>query len=113
MTTLNPLPRLIRYPAAMTEDHVRDILSNLLDPDVGVNIVDLGLVESVTVEPGRIHVGLIMTTPACPQSSYIRDEALRLLAEPGVEVTVDILDSPFWEPSRMSASAKSIMGWPG
>jgi metal-sulfur cluster biosynthetic enzyme len=97
----------------MTEQDVRDILSHLLDPDVGVNIVDLGLVESVTVEPGRVHVGLIMTTPACPQSSYLRDEAIRMLGRPGVEVVVDILDAPFWEPSRMSASAKSIMGWPG
>jgi metal-sulfur cluster biosynthetic enzyme len=100
----------------ITESEVQDSLRQVIDPDIGVNIVDLGLVERISVSPEGIAVDLIMTTPACPQSAYIQDEserAIRSAAKGLTEVSVQVLDSPFWEPSRMSDSAKKIMGWPG
>lgn len=100
----------------ITESDIQDALRQVLDPDVGVNIVDLGLVHRVQVANDGIAVDLIMTTPACPQSAFIQDEAERVVrtaAKDAVTVTVQVLDSPFWEPSRMSESAKKIMGWPG
>lgn len=100
----------------ITEDEIREALRQVIDPDVGVNIVDLGLVESVRVAPEGIYVDLIMTTPACPQSAYLADQSERVAREAAKDqlpVSVEVLDSPFWEPSRMSASAKAIMGWPG
>jgi metal-sulfur cluster biosynthetic enzyme len=100
----------------ISEQDIRDALTQVIDPDVGVNIVDLGLVESVRVAPEGIYVDLIMTTPACPQSGYLADESERVVrdaAKGAVGVSVAVLDSPFWEPGRMSASAKAIMGWPG
>ena len=90
-------------------------LTGVLDPDVGINVVDLGLVEAVEVSPGRVRVGLIMTTPACPQSSYLCDEAARLLlgaAAAGTAVDVDILPEPLWSPDRLSPAARSQLGWP-
>ena len=100
----------------ITEDEVFQALREVIDPDVGVNIVDLGLVEKVRIAPEGIYVDLIMTTPACPQSAYLQDESQRVVraaAKGTADVSVAVLDSPFWEPGRMSASAKAIMGWPG
>ena len=100
----------------ITETDIRDALRQVIDPDIGVNIVDLGLVERVLATPEGVTVDLIMTTPACPQSAYISDEAERVIraaSHGDVAVSVQVLDSPFWEPGRMSASAKAIMGWPG
>lgn len=100
--------------AMMTEADILDVLKGVIDPDVGINIVDLGLVEGVTLTDGRVEVGLIMTTPACPQTGYLQDEAGRLLAEAGfTAVSVEILDEPLWEPGRLSDSAKTWLGWPG
>ena len=98
----------------IAEADVFDALRRVNDPDVGINIVDLGLVEKVESGPDGIRVDLIMTTPACPQSAYLQDESERAVRELGAaKVIVRVLDSPFWQPSRMSESAKKIMGWPG
>ncbi|MBI2240514.1 MAG: metal-sulfur cluster assembly factor [Magnetospirillum gryphiswaldense] len=84
-----------------------ETLKQIIDPDVGVNIVDLGLVESITEQDGRVHVALLMTTPACPQSGFMKDEVRRLI--PGA--SVEVLDHPLWHPTRMSADAKAQLGW--
>ncbi|CAA7622756.1 Predicted metal-sulfur cluster biosynthetic enzyme [Candidatus Terasakiella magnetica] len=100
----------------ISEQDITDALQQVIDPDVGINIVDLGLVESIRIAPEGVYVDLIMTTPACPQSAYIQDEterAIRAASKDTVAVSVAVLDSPFWEPSRMSDSAKATMGWPG
>ncbi|MGE5546961.1 MAG: metal-sulfur cluster assembly factor [Solirubrobacterales bacterium] len=97
----------------LTQPDVLDALRQVLDPDVGINIVDLGLVESVEVAEGAVRVGMIMTTPACPQSSYLQDEAMRAVAgmAPGLAVTVEVLPEPFWSPDRLSSMAREILGW--
>jgi len=100
----------------ITEDDIFEALRQVIDPDIGVNIVDLGLVERVAIAPEGIYVDLIMTTPACPQSGYIADEserAVRSACKDAHPVSVQVVDSPFWQPNRMSDSAKKIMGWPG
>lgn len=84
-----------------------EILRQIIDPDVGVNIVDLGLVERVVEQDGAVHVALLMTTPACPQAGFMKDEVRRLI--PGA--SVEVLDSPLWQPARMSAAAKAQLGW--
>lgn len=99
----------------MTEDEVTEALRTVLDPEVGVNIVDLGLVQMMDARPDRIYVGLIMTTPACPQAGSICQEAMDAVRRHGGDVAVDVelLQSPFWTPDRMSAAAKQQLGWPG
>lgn len=84
-----------------------ETLKRIIDPDVGVNIVDLGLVETIEDRDGRPHVALLMTTPACPQSGFMMDEVRRLI--PGA--TVEVLEHPLWDPSRLSAAAKAQLGW--
>lgn len=96
----------------ITESQALDALKGVIDPDVGINIVDLGMVERVTATPAGVTVALIMTTPACPQSGYLKDESARLLeAAGGAPVTVEVLDFPLWDPARLSDSAKLALGW--
>ncbi|RAU22236.1 metal-sulfur cluster biosynthetic protein [Paramagnetospirillum kuznetsovii] len=100
----------------LNDSEIQDALRQVIDPDIGVNIVDLGLVERIQIDEASIQVDMIMTTPACPQSAYLQDEVERVVraaAQGPIQVIVSVLDSPFWEPARMSDSAKKIMGWPG
>lgn len=96
------------------QDRVIAALKTVLDPDVGVNIVDLGLVQNLDIGDDHVVVDLIMTSPACPQGDYLVDQsiiALTSVLSPSVAVDVDIVDYPEWEPSRMSDAAKQQLGW--
>lgn len=99
----------------MNEAEVTEALKTVLDPEVGVNIVDLGLVQLIDVNDARVYVALIMTTPACPQGGTICQEAMDAIRRQGGDVVVDVelVDHPFWTPDRMSEEAKGQLGWPG
>ena len=98
-----------------TEDRVREALRTVDDPEVGINIVDLGLVYSIDVGAARIRVEMTMTTQACPMGDLITDNARRAvaaLAPEGVDVAIELVWEPFWTPDRMSEFAKQTFGWP-
>lgn len=97
------------------EEQVLEALREVIDPEVGVNIVDLGLVEMIDAQPDRVYVGLIMTTPACPQGGHLCEESRQAILRRVGDAAVDIelLQFPFWTPDRMSVAAKSQLGWPG
>lgn len=102
--------------AILTEDAVRDALRSVIDPEVGMNIVDLGLVYGVTVSSDTVHVDLTMTTPACPMGEMIFDDAeraLRTLAPPGVAIDLGLVWDPPWSPEKMSDHARQHFGWQG
>lgn len=92
---------------------VLEELREVIDPELGMNVVDLGLVYGVQVNEGRVHVHLTLTTPACPLGEQmVRDAQERIGALEGVsEVQVDLVWEPVWSPSRMSAFAKESLGW--
>lgn len=96
-----------------TEDSVREALEQVMDPEAGMNIVDLGLVYRVDVAPERIVVEMTMTTPACPMGDLITDNARRAVEgiAPAVPVEVVLVWDPPWNPSMMSESAKTHFGW--
>lgn len=83
-------------------------LGHVIDPEVGLNVVALGLIYDVRVEGRRVEVELTMTTPACPMSSFIVRQAggaLRLL--PGVDdVHVDLVWNPPWSPQMIDPEAR-------
>ncbi|MBX5468002.1 MAG: metal-sulfur cluster assembly factor [Firmicutes bacterium] len=99
--------------AAVTEEAVLEALRDVIDPELGYNIVDLGLVYGVTVEGSTVEVVMTMTTPGCPATEYIREGAVeRLSALDGVEaVNVEVVWSPPWDPSMMSDEAKAYFGF--
>ncbi len=97
----------------LTEDVVKEALKDVIDPELGYNIVDLGLIYGITRQDALIDVVMTMTTPGCPAANYIQEGAhQRLLAIDGVEdATVNVVWSPPWEPSMMSDDAKRYFGF--
>lgn len=92
---------------------VLEALRSVIDPELGLNVVDLGLVYAVDIDAGRVQLQLTMTTPACPLGEQIvADAEDRLLAVEGVsEARVDLVWEPPWGPERMSEAAKRALGW--
>lgn len=96
-----------------------EALHRVIDPEVGINIVDLGLIYGVDVADNAITVRMTMTTPACPMSEMIqanvRTEIQRAHpALPGIapiHVDVEIGWDPLWSSARMSPAARKMMGW--
>ena len=98
----------------MDESDVRQALASVEDPEAGMSVVDLGLVYGIAVSPGRVQVEMTMTSPACPASDYIVDEAaaaIRDVAPEGTEVDVRLVWEPPWTPERMSGDAQKRFGW--
>ena len=99
-----------------TEEKVRQALRSVDDPEVGMNIIDLGLVYRIDVAPELVRVELTMTSAACPMGDMITDNARRAVSAAMPEnVTVDVVLvwEPPWTPDRMSESARQTFGWPG
>jgi metal-sulfur cluster biosynthetic enzyme/nitrite reductase/ring-hydroxylating ferredoxin subunit len=103
----------------LSEDVVREILKDVKDPELFVNIVDLGLVYGVTVSPAsetppkqQISVDMTMTSPACPAGPQMIADAKRALGRhadvAGVEVRI-VMDPP-WTPDRMTEAARDQLG---
>lgn len=91
----------------------RELLREVIDPELGVNIVDLGLVYDVRVDDGVAVVRMTMTTPGCPLGAYF-DDAVHdsLSGAPQVEqVDLQIVWDPSWQPEMMSGAAKKQLGW--
>ncbi len=98
----------------ITEASVREALRVVMDPEVGINIVDLGLVYGIEAEPDHIYVVMTMTTPTCPMGAHITDTArhtLRALAPQIKDIQIHLVWDPPWNPGMMSSEAKEQMGW--
>jgi metal-sulfur cluster biosynthetic enzyme len=100
-------------PAAPDDAAVLAELRAVIDPELGVNIVDLGLVYGSRVESGVARITMTTTTPACPIGSYLEQEIRRaLLGLDGViDVDVVLTHEPPWSPELMSDEAKIELGW--
>ena len=100
--------------AAPLRPVVDQALRRVIDPEMALNIVDVGLVYQVTLEDSRACVSMTMTSPACPVSELIVHEVARELEwvlGPDIAVDVDVVWNPAWTPARMSQQARHIMGW--
>lgn len=103
--------------AALAEDPspelVRDLLHEVIDPELGIDIIELGLLREVTVRAGVARIRFTVTTPACPLSSYIEDEIRVCLAQvPNLrQVLVESELDPPWRPEDMSEAAREALGW--
>jgi len=99
-----------------TEQAVREALLSVDDPEIGMNVVDLGLVYRIDVVPGRVLVEMTMTTPACPLVDLLRENARRAVdavVPHGVDVDIELVWDPPWTSDRMSETARQAFGWPG
>ena len=94
-------------------DAVRALLRQVIDPEVGANIVDMGLVYEVEVGADNILIRMTMTSPACPMGEMIVDDVRAVLADklPDWPADVALVWEPPWNPSMMSARTRENFGW--
>ena len=105
-------------PAAPVEEKtVWEVLRTCFDPEIPVNIVDLGLIYDLAVEPttagrSRVSVKMTLTAPGCGMGTYIAADAReKLLATPGVEeAAVDVVWDPPWHPSMITTEGRKTLG---
>jgi metal-sulfur cluster biosynthetic enzyme len=93
---------------------VDEALQRVVDPEVAMTIVDVGLVYGVNVSDERLRVLLTMTSAACPVTDLIVDDVeteLERIAPPAMRVDVELVWEPAWSSDRMSRRAKAFMGW--
>lgn len=93
--------------------NVREALHAVIDPELGIDIVNLGMVYLIRVEQGHVQVEMTLTTPGCPLHGSIRADVERVLLQlPGVDtVLVDLVWDPPWTPEAMSDTAKRTLGF--
>ena len=94
---------------------IYEALLNVYDPELGVNIMDLGLVYGVNVrEDGFVTLTMTLTTPGCPMHESLGEGVAQALAQvPGVAGgEVELVWDPPWEPTMMTAAGKAQLGWP-
>lgn len=96
----------------ISKDHVIDILRTVIDPEIGINIVDLGLVYDVSIKDQVIDITMTLTTPGCPMHGSITDWVRRIITMtiPGLTVNVNLVWEPKWTPDKMSDEAKQQLG---
>lgn len=109
-----PDPFAFAAPTLLDEAGVRDALQQVLDPEIGESIVDLGLVQTIEIAPGQVRVTLIPTSATCPMSELLLEDATDAVQRACPEGTlVDVVldwDTP-WEPHRLHPSLKARFGW--
>src|SRR3972149_6757064 len=95
-----------------TKEQVFDVLRNCYDPELPVNIVDLGLIYGVEIEDDRVKVVMTLTARGCPAHTFISEDVrLHVAAIPGVKsASVQVVRDPPWDISRMSDAEKKQLG---
>jgi metal-sulfur cluster biosynthetic enzyme len=95
------------------EKQVWDQLRNCYDPEIPINVVDLGLIYDVKVDDEVVRIKMTLTAPGCPMASFLADDVrTKVLAVDNVkDVIVDVVWDPPWTPAMMSPEAKAKLGY--
>ena len=96
-----------------TAPDIREALRQVLDPEIGVNIVDLGLVYRIEVDGARVRIAMTMTSPACPLADYLKDLVAKAIRDrvPDVgDVDIVVEREPPWNPDMTSDEARRQLG---
>jgi metal-sulfur cluster biosynthetic enzyme len=96
-----------------TVEHVEEALSNVIDPELGLDFVELGLIYGVEIDGDHVHVTFTLTTPAFPIGPQVSEQIEEFVGDlEGVdEVTSEMVFSPPWSPEKMSEDAKFALGF--
>ena len=98
--------------AVLSEDLARNALRQVKDPELDMNIVELGLVYDVEIDDGAVQVRMTLTSPGCPAGPMITNDAYRVLrALDGVkDVNIEIVWEPYWTPERIDPKVRTLLG---
>ncbi|MCJ2555170.1 MAG: iron-sulfur cluster assembly protein [Candidatus Thermoplasmatota archaeon] len=96
-----------------SEQEVMDVLKKCYDPEIPINVVDLGLIYGVDIEDGKVKVSMTLTSPGCPMHTMISEDIQRKLLklEDLDEAEVEVVWEPPWNPEKMTETAKKMLGW--
>ena len=96
----------------VTEQDVLSALKSCYDPEIPVNIVDLGLIYDIAIKPARVDIKMTLTALGCPMAADVMTDVRdHLLTLPGIsDASVDIVYEPVWTPERMSEEARWELG---
>jgi metal-sulfur cluster biosynthetic enzyme len=99
--------------AGLTVDQVKAALRRVKDPELNLNIVDLGLVYDINVDGAAVSIDMSLTSPGCPSGPEIMTDAEQhLRAMPGVEsVAVNLVWDPLWSPERIEPRIRAYLGF--
>ena len=97
----------------VSEDQVRLALRRVKDPDLQLNIIDLGLIYGIAVDGSTVKVDMTLTSPACPSGPELMTNAENEIKSlPGVEkVEVNLVWMPFWTPEKMEPRVRAYLGF--
>jgi metal-sulfur cluster biosynthetic enzyme len=101
-------------PLSHLEQTVQDILRQIIDPEVGENIVDLGLVYGIQAKGSVVKIILTLTSQACPMGEMLLDDIEANLTRQlsnTIDYHIELVWEPPWNPDMMSAEAKQRLGW--
>jgi metal-sulfur cluster biosynthetic enzyme len=100
-------------PGVVSEDQVKLALRRVKDPDLNLNILDLGLVYAIEVKGTGVKVDMTLTSPGCPSGPEIMMDAEREIKSlPGVEsVEMNLVWVPFWTPEKMEPRVRAYLGF--
>ncbi len=100
--------------ATIDPAELREVLRQVIDPEIGLDIVDLGLLYRLEYVDGALEVDLTMTSPACPVTAVMAadvEQILRSALPPGVPCRVRVVWDPPWNAERISAAGRERLGW--
>ena len=100
-------------PGVVSEDQVKLALRRVKDPDLNLNILDLGLVYGIEVKGAKVKVDMTLTSPGCPSGPEIMSNAEEEIKSlPGVEsVEMNLVWMPFWTPEKMEPRVRAYLGF--
>ena len=95
-----------------TSDQVKLALRKVKDPELNLNIIDLGLVYEIAVDAGDVNVDMTLTSPGCPAGPQIMGDVERVVkGMPGVaSVNINLVWEPFWTPEKIEPRVRAYMG---
>lgn len=99
-------------PPTLTEDALRQALRQVIDPELGLNIIELGLVYQIEIDEGDVEVQMTLTSPGCPAGPQIMDDVQRTLKmlDGVMSVNVTLVWEPYWTPERIDPRVRAVLG---
>ena len=99
-------------PPIITEDALRQALRQVIDPELGLNIIELGLVYQIEIDEGDVEVQMTLTSPGCPAGPQIMDDVQRTLKmlDGVMSVNVNLVWEPYWTPERIDPRVRAVLG---
>lgn len=96
-----------------TVEDVEEALTNVIDPELGLDFVELGLIYGVEIEDGNVHVTFTLTTPGCPIGPQVTEQIQEFVGELDDVTSIEssMVFTPPWSPERMSEDAKFALGF--